>query len=174
MIEYIDELVQAGVTSLKIEGRVKSEYYVATVVKAYRNAIDEYFEGKAFDPRHAAELRKISHRQYTSGFYFDKPRDTAQVYTTSSYVRDYELIGTVLSYDEKAKELTLEQRNRFFPGDEIEILMTGEPFYCMKINGMKNEWNEEIEAAPHPQMKVKIPCDKKIYPGSFVRKKKTL
>lgn len=174
MIEYIDELVQAGVTSLKIEGRVKSEYYVATVVKAYRDAIDEYFEGKAFDPRHAAELRKISHRQYTSGFYFDKPRDTAQVYTTSSYVRDYELIGTVLSYDEEAKELTLEQRNRFFPGDEIEILMPGEPFYCMKINGMKNEWNEEIEAAPHPQMKVKIPCDKKIYPGSFVRKKKTL
>lgn len=174
MIEYIGELVKAGVTSFKIEGRVKSEYYVATVVKAYRDAIDEYFEGKPFDPRHTEELRKISHRRYTSGFYFDKPKDTAQVYTTSSYVRDYELIGTVLSYDEEKKELTLEQRNRFFLGDEVEILMPGEPFYCMKITEMKNEWNETIEVAPHAQMKVKIPCDKKIYPGSFIRKKKPL
>ncbi len=174
MIEYIGELVKAGVTSFKIEGRVKSEYYVATVVKAYRDAIDEYFEGKPFDPRHIEELRKISHRQYTSGFYFDKPKDTAQVYATSSYIRDYELIGTSIAYDDEKKELTLEQRNRFFLGDEVEILMPGEPFYCMKITDMKNEWNETIEVAPHPQMKVKIPCDKKIYPGSFIRKKKPL
>lgn len=174
MIEYIDELVKAGVTSFKIEGRVKSEYYVATVVKAYRDAIDEYFEGKPFNPQHVEELRKISHRQYTSGFYFDKPKDTAQVYTTSSYVRDYELIGIVLSYEEEKKELTLEQRNRFFLGDEIEILMPGEPFFRMKITDMKNEWNEPIEVAPHAQMKVKIPCDKKIYPDSFIRKKKTM
>ncbi len=172
MIEHIDELVRAGVTSFKIEGRVKSEYYVATVVKAYRDAIDEYFEGKPFDVRHNEELRKISHRRYTSGFYFDKPKDTAQVYTTSSYVRDYELIGTVLSYDEDQKELTVEQRNRFFQGDEIEILMPGEPFHCMTIREMKNEAGELINVAQHAQMIVKIPCDKKIYPGSFIRKKK--
>ncbi len=172
MIEHIDELVRAGVTSFKIEGRVKSEYYVATVVKAYRDAIDEYFAGKPFNVQHNEELRKISHRRYTSGFYFEKPRDTAQVYTTSSYVRDYELIGTVLSYDEEKKELTIEQRNRFFQGDEIEILMPGEPFYCTTIREMKNEAGDPIEVAQHAQMIVKIPCDKKIYPGSFIRKKK--
>ncbi len=172
MIEHIDELLRAGVTSFKIEGRVKSEYYVATVVKAYRDAIDQYFEGKPFDPRHIEELQKISHRRYTSGFYFEKPKDTAQVYSTSSYVRDYELIGTVLSYDEEKKELTVEQRNRFFKGDDIEILMPGEPFYCMTIQEMKNEAGDVIEVAQHAQMIVKIPCVKKIYPGSFIRKKK--
>ena len=174
MIEHIDKLIEAGVTSFKIEGRVKSEYYVATVVKSYRDAIDDYFEGKPFNPELLYELKKISHRQYTTGFYFGKPDNTAQVYTTNSYVRNYELIGTVVDYLKDTKEVVIEQRNRFFKGDEIEILMPDEPFLKLKVERIINEDNEEIEVAPHPQMQVRIPCKREVKKGSFVRKEKLL
>lgn len=174
MIEHIDKLVEAGITSFKIEGRVKSEYYVATVVKAYRDAIDDYFNGKPFNPELLNELKKISHRQYTKGFYFGKPGSDAQVYTTNSYVRNYELIGTVVDYIKDTKEVVIEQRNRFFKGDEIEILMPDEPFLKLKIERIINEDNEEVEVAPHPQMRVRIPCEREVVPGSFVRKEKLL
>ncbi|MBE7020126.1 MAG: U32 family peptidase [Ruminococcaceae bacterium] len=174
MIEHIDKLVEAGISSFKIEGRVKSEYYVATVVKAYRDAIDDYFSGKPFNPQLKEELKKISHRQYTTGFYFGKPDNTAQVYTTNSYVRNYELIGTVVDYIEETKEVVIEQRNRFFKGDELEILMPDVPFIKITASKIINEDNEEIDVAPHPQMKVRIPCEVKIPTGSFVRKEKLL
>lgn len=174
MIEHLPKLIEAGVTSFKIEGRVKSEYYVATVVKAYRDAIDDYFEGKAFNRQLKEELKKISHRQYTTGFYFGKPDNTAQVYTTNSYVRNYELVGTVVDYLPETKEVVIEQRNRFFKGDELEILMPGEPFIKIKAERIINPDNEEIDVAPHPQMRVRIPCDKKVPVGSFVRKEKLL
>jgi len=174
MIEHIDKLIEAGVTSFKIEGRVKSEYYVATVVKSYRDAIDDYFEGKPFNPELLYELKKISHRQYTTGFCFGKPDNTAQVYTTNSYVRNYELIGTVVDYLKDTKEVVIEQRNRFFKGDEIEILMPDEPFLKLKVDRIINEDNEEIEVAPHPQMQVRIPCKREVKKGSFVRKEKLL
>ncbi|MBE7029523.1 MAG: U32 family peptidase [Clostridia bacterium] len=174
MIEHIDKLVKAGVSSFKIEGRVKSEYYVATVVKAYRDAIDDYFNNKPFNKELEDELKKISHRQYTTGFYFGKPDNTAQVYTTNSYVRSYELIGTVTEYLKDTKEVVIEQRNRFFKDDELEILMPDQP--CLKLKATKiiNEDNEEIDIAPHPMNKVRIPCDIEIKPGSFVRKEKLL
>ncbi len=174
MIEHIDKLIEAGISSFKIEGRVKSEYYVATVVKAYRDAIDDYFEGKPFNPELLEELKKISHRQYTKGFYFGKPDNTAQVYTTNSYVRNYELIGTVVDYLKDTKEAVIEQRNRFFKGDEIEILMPDRPFLKLSVTKMINEDNEEIDVAPHPTMKVRIPCEEEVKPGSFVRKEKLL
>lgn len=174
MIEHIDKLIEAGISSFKIEGRVKSEYYVATVVKAYRDAIDDYFEGKPFNPELLEELKKISHRQYTKGFYFGKPDNTAQVYTTNSYVRNYELIGTVVDYLKDTKEAVIEQRNRFFKGDEIEILMPDRPFLKLSVTKMINEDNEEIDVAPHPTMKVRIPCEEEVKIGSFVRKEKLL
>ena len=174
MIEHIDKLIEAGISSFKIEGRVKSEYYVATVVKAYRDAIDDYFSNKPFNPEHLEELKKISHRQYTTGFYFGKPDSSAQVYTTNSYVRNYELIGTVVEYLKDSKEVVIEQRNRFFKGDEIEILMPDIPFKKLKVERIINEDNEEVDVAPHPQMKVRIPCDEEVAVGSFVRKEKLL
>ncbi len=174
MIEHIDKLIEAGVTSFKIEGRVKSEYYVATVVKAYRDAIDDYFLGKPFNKDLKEELKKISHRKYTEGFYFGKPDSSAQVYTTNSYVRNYELVGTVVDYLSDTKEVVIEQRNRFFKDDELEILMPSSPFLKIKATKIINEDNEEIDVAPHPKMRVRIPCDTKIPIGSFVRKEKSL
>ena len=102
MIRHIPELVNAGITSLKIEGRVKTPYYVATVIGAYRREIDRYFanpDNYTFNEDEYLELCKVSHRPYTTGFYYNKPDENSQVYTSSSYIRDYDLIGMVEDYN---------------------------------------------------------------------------
>ncbi len=99
MIRHLKELCEAGVSSLKIEGRVKTEYYVATVTKAYRDALSDVFENKPFNEENYKELEKVSHREYTTGFFFGRPGGSEQLYTTSSYKRLYDLVGTVIKYD---------------------------------------------------------------------------
>ena len=174
LIEHIPEIIEAGVTSLKIEGRVKTEYYVATVVKAYREAIDAYYRDGdlyKFDKSLMDELKKISHRNYCEGFFKGKTDENSQVYETSSYVRNYELVGIVKDYDAETGILTLEQRNRFFKGDELEILQPMVPgFTVLKVDYMTDENGWEINSAPNPKMLVKIKSDKKIIPNSIIRK----
>ncbi len=175
MIEHIPELVKSGITSLKIEGRVKTSYYVATVVGAYRREIDRYFadpENYAFNPDELAELCKVSHRPYTTGFYYHKPDENSQVYTTSSYIRDYELIGLVLDYDEKTGIATVTQRNRFFKGDEIEIIQPMKPYFTQIVEYMENEEGEAIDVAPHPEQILKIPVKEPVIRGAMLRKAK--
>ncbi|MCC8160337.1 MAG: U32 family peptidase, partial [Oscillospiraceae bacterium] len=157
-IEHIPELVQSGIASLKIEGRVKTSYYVATVVGAYRREIDRYFadpENYTFNKAEYEELCKVSHRPYTTGFYFGKPDASAQVYTSSSYIRDYDLVGIVLSYDENTGIATVTQRNRFFAGDEVEIIQPMKPYFTQTIDSMREETDNEIEVANHAEQIVK-------------------
>lgn len=115
MIDNIDKLIECGIDSLKIEGRVKSEYYVATVVRSYRMAIDAYYEGR-YDENISlkllSEIRKASHRDFTHGFFLEKPDSNAQIYDRSSYIRLYDFLAKVLSYDEETSIATLEQRNK--------------------------------------------------------------
>lgn len=173
MIRHIPELVKSGISSFKLEGRVKTSYYVATVVKAYREEIDKYFEDPdnyVFDEKQYQELCKVSHRPYSTGFYLGKPTPNEQVYTDSSYIRDYDLIGIVLDYDETTKIATITQRNRFFAGDEIEIIQPGKPFIKQKITYMVNEKDESIECAPHAQMIVKIKVDEPVVKDAMLRK----
>ncbi|MDY3928001.1 MAG: U32 family peptidase [Clostridia bacterium] len=175
MIKYIPELVKSGISSLKIEGRVKTSYYVATVVKAYREEIDRYFadpENYTFDEAQYEELCKVSHRPYSTGFYLGKPTENEQVYTDSSYIRIYDLTGIVLDYDEKSKIATVTQRNKFCVGDEIEIIQPGEPFITQKVTYMENDRGESIESAPHAEMIIKIPMDKPVVKGAMIRKKR--
>ena len=173
MIEYIPELIKAGITSFKIEGRVKNELYVATVVKAYRKAIDQYFENGEnykFDESILDELSKVSHREYTTGFFFGKPDGGQQIYTSSSYVRNYDLVGLIEGYDKEKGLLEVSQRNKFFVGDEVEILTPHGPFKTMKVEKMYNEKYEEINDCPHATMKFYIPSDEEYPSGSFIRK----
>ncbi len=175
MIDHIPELVKSGISSFKIEGRVKTSYYLATVVKAYREEIDRYFadpDGYVFDEKQLAELKKVSHRPYYTGFYFGKPDEAAQVYTDSSYIREYDLIGIVLDYDEETKMVTVSQRNRFFEGDEVETLEPGKPFKTLKIENMQDINGEKISVAPHAKMTVKFKSDEKILVGSMIRKQR--
>jgi putative protease len=173
MIEYIPEVVESGITSFKIEGRMKSSYYVATVVKAYRQAIDSYLRDKEnykFDPDWMVELSKASHREFSTGFYFGKPKK--QVYESSAYIRSHDIVGKVLSYDESTKLATIEQRNRVFKGEEVEILTPDEKSYSIVLNQMWNEEGEEIESAPHPQMIYKIRVEKPLKPFDMLVKEK--
>ncbi len=175
MIEYIPELVASGINSFKLEGRVKTEYYVATVVKTYREAIDTYFENPAAfktDPRWLEELSKVSNRHYTTGFYLDKPNETTQNYTTSAYERTYEVVAVVTGYDEAKGELILEQRNRFFVGDELEAVVPYEKAFAFTVDTMFDTEGHAIESAPHAKQVIRLPFDRALPCLSLFRKKK--
>ncbi|MDO4794125.1 MAG: U32 family peptidase [Filifactor alocis] len=153
MIEFIPQLVEAGITSFKIEGRVKTAYYVATVTRAYRMAIDAYLkdpENYKFDPEWMEELKKASYRDFTTGFYEEKPDSEAQNYGSSSYIRNYDFIGVVRGYDEEKALSLVEVRNRIFTGDDIEIIGPGKETKYVKVASMKNSDMEEMEVAPRP------------------------
>jgi putative protease len=174
MIEHIPELINTGVSSLKIEGRMKSSFYVATVVKAYRDAIDAYYndpEGYRFNPKWLEEISKVSHREFTTGFYFNKPTEKDQIYNTSSYIRGYDFVGIVMEYDSKTGIATVEQRNRMFLGDEIEVVRPKGDFFIQKIESMKNSDGESIDVAPHPQMTVYMPMEKPVEKFTMLRRK---
>jgi putative protease len=172
MIEHIDKLIESGLDSFKIEGRVKTEYYLATVVKAYRDAIDKYFENPddfKTDPKWLEELKKVSHRDYTTGFFFGKPDGNEQNYETSSYIRNYELLGIVEDYDPSTGLLSVVQKNRFFKGSEVEFLRPRGDFVKHKIEYMEDEDGNELEIANKPQKIAKIRIDTPIEKDSMMR-----
>ncbi|MBR4030869.1 MAG: U32 family peptidase C-terminal domain-containing protein, partial [Clostridia bacterium] len=172
MINHLKELVEAGVSSLKIEGRVKTEYYVATVTKAYSDALNDAMQNKPFNEKHYQELKKVSHREYTTGFFFGKPDGNQQIYTDSSYIRYYDLVGIVKGYDEEKKLLEVEQRNKFRVGDTLEILRPDGDYLTLKVDKMLNEKGDEIDACPHAMMKIYIPCEYNCAEKSILRKQK--
>jgi len=173
MIEHIPEMVESGIKSFKIEGRVKSSYYVATVLRSYRMAIDEYLKDPKnykFKKEWLDEIKKASYRDFTTGFYFNKPTKDDQVYTSSTYIRGYDFVGLVLDYDRNTKLATVEQRNRMYLGDEVEIFGPGKDFFTQKIELMLDEEGNEIEVAPHPQQIVKIKMERDVEPWYIIRK----
>ena len=175
MIEHVPELIASGVSSLKIEGRVKSEYYVATIVAAYRKAIDKYYENPSeyvFNPEWLKEVKKVSHRDYYTGFFFGIPDTGAQIYGTSSYIRECDIVGIVLDYDEKTKLAKVSQRNRFFKGDEIEIMQPGEDYFTQKVEVLKDENMNDIEVANHAAMTLYIKTDKPVVKDAMLRMQK--
>ncbi|MGN0710735.1 MAG: U32 family peptidase [Anaerovoracaceae bacterium] len=175
MIEHIPEIINAGIESAKIEGRMKSVFYVATVVGAYRRAIDAYYEdpeGYKFNPEWMAELKKVSHREFTTGFYFDKPTNKDQNYQTSAYTRDYSFVGLVKDYDEETGMALVEQRNKMSIREEIEVFGPYTDFFAQKLEVMLNEEKEPVESAPHPQQILYIKMEQPVKPGFMLRKKK--
>lgn len=173
MIEHLPKVVESGVTSLKIEGRMKSPYYVATIIRSYRMAIDKYLanpDNYEYDEKWLTEIKKASHRDFTTGFYFGKPSGEEQLYTSSSYIRHYDFVGLVLDYDEESQTATIEQRNRMFVGDEVEFFGPNKDFFKQTIEKMWNNKDEEIEVAPHPQQKIKIKVNKPVSKYDMIRK----
>ena len=175
MIEHIPQLIDSGITSFKIEGRVKNELYVATVVKAYRQAIDAYFENPenyTVDKEILNELEKVSHREYTSGFYFGKPTEEQQLYTSNTYIQEYGIVGVVRSWDKESKTAVIEQRNKFEQGDTLEVLTPVGENFTITASDMKDENGDPIESAPHAQMIVTLHSDKPMGEYCVLRKKK--
>ena len=175
MIDHIPDLAEAGVYSLKIEGRMKSMYYVATVVTAYRAAIDAYLsdpENYVFDSKWYDELCKASHREFTHGFYYNKPTDKDQNYLTSDYTREYSFIGLVRETDENTGLTTVEQRNKFSIGDTVEVFGPYTAYYEETINEMYDEEGNAVESAPHPQQILRIRFKRIPEVGFILRKRK--
>ncbi len=171
MIEHIPELVEAGITSFKIEGRAKSAFYVGPVTNAYRAAIDGYLKNPSKDyvPEQwiLDEVRKISYRDYCTGYFFGPPEENANILYDGIYIRNWDVIANVLSSD--GEFVTVTQRNRFFKGDVLEVLSPGMPPYEMTVGEMFNEEGEAIDVAPNPMATIKIRCEQKIPTGSILR-----
>ena len=174
LIEYIPQLVQAGVTSLKVEGRMKSVHYVATVVKCYRQAIDRYFadpENYQIDPLLSAEIAKVSHRDYTTGFLLGQPGDEAQSKNAAHDTRSYRFVGLVRDY--QTDIATVEQRNNFGVGDQVEVMQPKGKNFTMTVTELKNEVGEKVPNAPHPQQILQIPMSKPVERWSMIRQIRT-
>lgn len=175
MIRYLPKLINAGVNSLKIEGRVKSIFYVAAVVGAYRKAIDAYMregENWVFRDSWLTEIEKASHRKFTTGFYFGKPDETDQNYESSQYIREYDFTGLVIGYDEETRLATVEQRNKMSLGDRIEIFGPGVEPFEQTLDYMTDENGELLESAPHAQQIVKIRTIHPVFENFMVSKPK--
>lgn len=176
MIEHIPEIVNSGIMSAKIEGRMKSIFYVATIVHAYRKAIDAYFadpEHYQFDEEWMTELKKVSHREFTTGFYFHQPTNLDQNYQTSAYTREYSFVGLVKDYDPETGFALVEQRNKMTVGEEIEIFGPDMDYYAQKVGEMYDaETGEPLASAPHPQQMLRMKMDRPVKANYMIRKKK--
>lgn len=176
MINYIPELIEAGVDSFKIEGRVKSEYYVATVINQYRRAIDDYYEDiekykyNRDNNIYLEEIMKVSHRDFTTAFFFGDVKEASLTYDNSSYIRLYDFIARVLDYDEDKKLMKVQERNKFSIGDEVEIF--GPKFYDkFTINKIYDENMNEVDNINTPMKEAYIPYDKKVEYNYMIRRK---
>lgn len=174
LLKYIPDLVEAGVDSLKIEGRMKSVHYAATVTKVYREAVDSYLadpEHYEVKPEWIEELEKISHRPYTEGFSVEKPDETAQNYGQSSNTQTHDFIGLVEGYNVEEGYAYLEQRNNFKVGDEVEFCQPHGELVHHVITKMTDEEGNEITVAPHPQMKVRLYIDTPLKEYAMMRRR---
>ena len=171
MAPYLDKMRDAGITSLKIEGRAKTEYYVAVTTNAYRGALDSLYkaDGDWKLPAWVSdELNKMSHRTYSTGFYFGRPQN-AQSYKDAGYIREYALAATVDGYEDGCIVATL--KNKFLRGTELDCLEAGGVPFAVSTEQLMNERREIIDSAPHPMQKILIPFDRPIKSGSMLRMK---
>ncbi len=157
MIEHIPDIAEAGIDSLKVEGRMKTALYVATVARAYRRALDDFYESEELYeknlPYYREEVGKCTNRKFTTGFFYGKPSKEAQIYDSNTYVTEYTYLGIV----EEAKEdgsVMITQRNKFSVGEEIEVMKPDGKNITVTVKGMKNEKGEEISSCPHPKQKI--------------------
>ena len=174
LIEYLPELMRAGVCSLKIEGRMKSVHYVATVVSVYRKAIDACWadmDGYSVPEEWITELNKVSHRQYTTGFAITKPDRNAQVYTSSKYEQTHDFVGIVTGYDAENKRAYFEQRNNVKAGEPLELLEPDGTLLPFVLENMQDADGVAIDCAPHAQQKFSAASDKPLLQYSLLRRK---
>ena len=171
LLPYLDEVVDSGIDSLKIEGRMKSVHYVASVVKAYRMALDACTD-TSYKVREEwlTELEKVSHRSYTTGFFFGKTTEADQIYGSSSYEQTSDFVGLVRAYDEKTKIAAVEQRNNMKLGQEIEIFQPVGASFRQKLAEMWDTEGQEIAAAPHPQQIIRMRMAQPVEVNSILRR----
>ncbi len=173
MIEYIPELVKAGINSFKIEGRMKTALYVATVARTYRRAIDDFFTDPALYEANKSwymeEIRKGVNRQFTTGFFFGKPTHEDQIYDHNTYEKAYTYLGTILGERDGLYEL--EQKNKFSVGEKVEIMKPNGDTLDVTVIGMMDSEGNSIESCPHPRQMIYVDFGVKLDPYDILRRK---
>lgn len=159
MIEHIPEILDAGIDSLKIEGRMKTALYVATVARTYRRAIDDYLESPEKYQQnlewYKSEISKCTYRQFTTGFFFGKPDENTQIYDSNTYCKEYTYLGIVGVQNEKGW-YEIEQRNKFSVGEQIEVMKPDGTNLEVTVLNIEDEKGNAMESAPHPKQKLYI------------------
>ena len=170
LLNYIPDLIDMGVKSFKIEGRMKSIYYVATLLSVYRRVIDSYYNGTyKYNKKDEIELYRCANRETLPQYYDKKPGVNEQYYIGRQENTNQDFLGVVLDYDEKNKEIIFEQRNFFKVGDEINIFGPKKQAFNLKVEYIKNENGEKVDAARHPQEILRIPCKIKVEKYDLMR-----
>ena len=172
MVEHVPALIEAGISSFKIEGRMKSAYYTAVVTNAYRAAMDGYLSlgsDYKFDEAWLGELDSVSHREYCTGYYFDDPMKNPQLCTLPGYMREKAYIAIAESYNGETGEAVFVQRNKVSVGDKVEIISPGKLGRAFDVLEIKNEAGESVPSAPHPLMRFTVKTPFEVKPGDIMR-----
>ena len=173
MIEHIPELVDAGIDSFKIEGRMKTALYVATVARTYRKAIDDYKKDPALYRKnmewYKEEIGKCTYREFTTGFYFGKPTTDSQIYDSNTYVKNYTYLGTVEQADGQGR-CRIEQKNKFSVGEQIEIMKPDGRNVLVTVKGITDEDGNAMESAPHPKQVLWVDLGSEVSPYDILRR----
>lgn len=174
MIEHIPDMVDAGIDSFKIEGRMKTALYVATVARTYRKAIDDYFESpekyQENMPWYLDQISNCTYRQFTTGFFYGKPSEEAQIYDSNTYLREYTYLGIVGDRNEDGL-YQIEQRNKFSVGEEIEVMKPNGDNIVVTVKAIRDEKGAEMESAPHPQQVLFIDLGQPLEKYDILRRK---
>lgn len=177
MIEHIPDLIDAGIDSLKVEGRMKTALYVATVARTYRKALDDYAKDPALYQQnmdwYLDQISNCTYRQFTTGFFYGKPDDSAQIYDSNTYVKEYTYLGIVGEHREDGS-FRIEQRNKFSVGEEIEIMKPDGRNLAVHVLAIENEDKEAMESAPHPKQPLWIRLDGEAERYDILRRKENL
>ena len=172
MIEHIPELVQAGIDSFKIEGRVKSAYYTAVTANAYKTELNSYLrdpKNYVFNPKSLYELESVSHREYATGYFFDNCSENAQISSDGGYLRDKAFLSTVSDVDEENGRAVLCQRNKSVNGQICELVSPGKDSVEFILEDMRDEKGNPIDSAPHPQMLFSVKMTVPMKKGDIIR-----
>ena len=173
MVEHMDDILNSGIDSLKIEGRMKTALYVATVARTYRKALDDYFEDpKKYEANmewYKEEIGKCTYREFTTGFFYGKPSSDAQIYNSNTYVKNYTYLGTVESIDENGRSV-FEQKNKFTVGETIERMKPDGTNVSLKVIGIFDEDGNAQESAPHPKQMLHVVFDGETEPQDILRR----
>lgn len=174
MIEHIPELMESGIDSFKIEGRMKTALYVATVARTYRRAIDDYKESVQLYqknlPWYLDQISNCTYRQFTTGFFFGKPSEEAQIYDSNTYVKEYTYLGIIGKPNDEGL-YRIEQRNKFSVGEEIEVMKPNGDNISVTVRRIQNEEGEDMESAPHPKQVLYIDLGQPLDQFDILRRK---
>lgn len=174
MIEHIPELMESGIDSFKIEGRMKTALYVATVARTYRRAIDDYKQSPELYREHMAwyqeQISNCTYRQFTTGFFFGKPSDEAQIYDNNTYVKEYTYLGIVGERNEEGL-YRIEQRNKFSVGESIEVMKPDGANITVTVQRIVDEEGHDMESAPHPKQVLYIDLGQPLAMYDILRRK---